>query len=85
MPTYHSNRQSSVSKISLVSTQTTISVTTQTTTALATQAGLFDSNQLLLKYTDNVDSTDFVITSKSGVTTNVYYAFGLSNDVNMVK
>ena len=49
------------------------------------QKSVYDSNVLSLIYTDNVNSTDFVITSKSGVTTNVYYAFGLSNDVNMVK
>jgi len=49
-----------------------------------TQNSVYDSSELSLSYTDNLDSTDFVITSKSGVTTNVYYSFGLSNDMNMV-
>ncbi len=46
--------------------------------------GVYDTDELTLKYTDNGNSTDFIITSKSGVTTNVYYAFGLSNDDAMV-
>ncbi len=98
VPNFHSSRQSSASKISFVSAQITTTTNTQTTSLTSTQssvttasltttkaiAGLFESNQLVLMYTDNQDSTDFVITSKSGVTTNVYYSFGLSNDMDMV-
>ena len=48
------------------------------------QNSVYESTNFSLNYTDNVDSTDFVITSKTGSTTNVYYSFGLSNDQNMV-
>ena len=48
------------------------------------QNGVYDSTTFTLKYTDKVDSTDFVITSKTGSTSNVYFAFGLSNDQIMV-
>ena len=48
------------------------------------QIGLYKSDTFLLNYVDNSETTDFNITSTTGVTSNVYYSFGLSNDQNMV-
>ena len=48
--------------------------------ASALTSGLYDTSRFSLKYTENADSHDFVITSKTGVTSNVYHAFGLSYD-----
>ena len=59
------------------------SASTGSTQAMITQEikiGKYESSFLTLEYTDQVDSTDFVITSKTGMTSNVYFAFGLSDD-----
>jgi len=59
---------------------TTAAMTTVGMTTAAVVDGIYESSFLTLKYTDQVDSTNFVITSKTGTTSNVYFAFGLSND-----
>jgi len=48
------------------------------------QNGFYELSFLTLEYTDQVDSTNFVITSKTGATSDFYLSFGLSNDQSMV-
>ena len=89
VPTFHTSRESSNAKI-ILSTVSIVTVTTaQTTTSNTSNTsssdnGIYESNSFTLKYMDKIDSTDFVITSKTGSTSNVYFAFGLSNDQIMV-
>jgi len=48
------------------------------------QKSLYESTFITLEYTDQVDSTNFVITSKTEKTSDVYFAFGLSNDFDQM-
>jgi hypothetical protein len=61
-----------------------VGMTTVGMTTAAVVNGIYESSFLTLKYTDQIDSTNFVIISKTGATSNVYFAFGLSNDFDQM-
>jgi len=84
VPLFHEANEDSSEYLVNLSSGSASTGTTQAMTTAAVVNGIYESSFLTLEYTDQVDSTNFVITSKTGTTSNVYFAFGLSDDFDQM-